>query len=324
MSLNSQTLAISNHLKRGAHSMFSFFVALMAASISQASASRLDQAAIKSMAGCFEVSFNFKETFTSPEATTRSADYHEKGLEWVALDLDSKKEIHLQHILLTPGGPLKHWRQEWALEGREALDFKGQFGGVFTWDKKDLGKSPRGHWVQRVFQVDDSPRYECRAPFVRWSNVEYWECQTWAPLPRREFSKRSDYNVLARRNRQFLNTDGWVHEQDNDKLAVATDGSSQLIASEKGIDTYTRVEDSRCAEAAAWWNQNKNVWHDIQATWKQVFADNATIPLKGSVDGQPLWMRLFELADSTAGRGTYNRGQLVQEAKDQILLHFAQ
>ncbi len=67
-----------------------------------------DQEAIKKMCGCYEVSFNFAETFQySKDASyVQSKVKHDRGLEWVELVEDSKSKIIMQHLLIV-GRPQK-------------------------------------------------------------------------------------------------------------------------------------------------------------------------------------------------------------------------
>ena len=51
-------------------------------------------------------------------------------------------------------------------------------------DKKDVKKQ----WTQKVYQVDDSPRYSGSATWVHVDGKRYWQNKTGAPLPRREYS----------------------------------------------------------------------------------------------------------------------------------------
>jgi hypothetical protein len=67
-------------------------------------------------------------------------------------------------------------------------------------------------------QVDDSPRYESIGTWVHVDGRHEWQSKTDSPLPRREFTKRSDYNVLRRGNRIYLTPQGWMFEQDNKKI----------------------------------------------------------------------------------------------------------
>ena len=54
--------------------------------------------------------------------------------------------------------------------------------------------------------------------WVHFDDKSYWENITDAPLPRREYTKRDDYNLMRRGNRHEIVHDGWIHEQDNLKI----------------------------------------------------------------------------------------------------------
>lgn len=252
-----------------------------------------DRNQIRAMSGCYEVTFHFVETGTTdPHYPIRSKEYTEHGLEWVEIDRDEGTLLSLQHILITPNGPLKHWRQQWEYEPTNALYFKGNA----TWKTESISPElSAGKWIQRVYQVDDSPRYECVSA---WNGSE-WQCSTYAPLPRREFSQRSDYNVLDRTNKHIITADGWLHDQDNRKLIVTEQGATQ-IATEKGLDTYRKVDDSRCLSARTYWSQNKRIWNVIQDMWSHMRSHHPDFSLKPRVNNKLLWESLFELADVTA------------------------
>jgi hypothetical protein len=282
-----------------------------------------DQQAIRSMSGCYEVTFQFAETFTTdPNYPVRSKPYLEHGLEWVDLDLDSPGEIHLQRILLTPQGPLKHWREEWEFEAKDLLSFKGD--QTWAYGLFAPGETA-GKWVQRVYQVDDSPRYECAAPWVIWSlgsqKKQYWECDAWAPLPRREFTQRNDYNVLDRKNRHEILADGFVHEQDNRKLQNGIE-----IAQEKGRDTYRKVDDSRCKAGADWWAENRDAWHGIQSVWRTIRTEKNSLKLASKLNGKLLFEVLFDLADlhSAMKRNGFFDSQILKKDAETLIRSYIQ
>ena len=152
-----------------------------------------------------------------------------------------------------------------------------------------------GQWTQKVFQVDDSPRYEGSASWVHVDGRQYWENTTDSPLPRREYTKRKDYNVMSRTNRHEITNEGWLHEQDNDKVLRQDNKADFKIASEKVINIYKKVDNSRCNSAKSWWKENKDFWAVARAEWNAVFAKNKDLKLKGVVDKKPLFMHLFPL-----------------------------
>ena len=60
--------------------------------------------AIKSMCGCYEVTFNFTETFNYSEDSTYipSKNKIAHGLEWANLIEDENNKLSIQHILIDP------------------------------------------------------------------------------------------------------------------------------------------------------------------------------------------------------------------------------
>jgi hypothetical protein len=274
--------------------------AVMALSInfgfSQESKKQQDIKSIKSMCGCYEVKFNFAETFQYSKDSVNykpSKTKHDYGLEWVELVEDTPNKIMLQHLLIVSDKMIiKHWRQDWLYENTNLYSFFKDN----TWKFNKLAKNNvKGQWTQKVYQVDDSPRYEGTATWVHVDGKDYWANTTDAPLPRREHTKRDDYNVLKRRNIQEITSTGWNHEQDNDKLIRDNAGKDVLLAQEKGLDVYTKVADSKCLAAQNWWKENKAVWKNVRDKWDTVFAADKDLTLKNDVDKKPLYSFLFDL-----------------------------
>ena len=84
-----------------------------------------DLAAISSMAGCYEVSFSYKETI-SLDPSKASRPYKNFGLEWIQLSEQENGSISLQHVLqIAPTFSIKHWRQEWHFEKPNGFEFQG-------------------------------------------------------------------------------------------------------------------------------------------------------------------------------------------------------
>lgn len=287
--------------------MIQIIAALLLASSAYASP---ETDAIKAQAGCYNVDFKFEETQKmDPNYPISSKPYHEWGTEYVEVDFESEDEIHLQHVLITPHGPLKHWRQEWKRNPSKVLAFKGDN----TWESNAVAKPTEELWLQRVYQVDDSPRYECAAPWKISEQDAVWSCKTWSPLPRREFSQRSDYNILDRGNFVGVDSKGWTHFQYNDKI-IYKDNQCTMIAKEKGANTYTKIDSATCESAQKWWKENKAVWHDIQTVWREIYETKSNIKLKAKVDDKVLWMHLFELADSYGKETSYDSKALQKDA----------
>lgn len=255
-----------------------------------------DLTAIKDMCGCYEVTFNFTETFnySSDSLYKPSATKVDKALEWAQLVTDEDDKIQIQHLLQVgnPAEPMiiKHWRQDWLFENQDLYTFDANNKWVYEHKSKS---DVAGQWTQKVYQVDDSPRYEGSSTWVHVDGKSYWENTTPAPLARREYTTRSDYNVLLRGNRQEITDYGWLHDQDNHKIIKEEGKEDVLLAKEKGYNTYVKVNDSRCKAAANWWKENTAKWELVRAKWDNVYARNKDLALEEKVDNKVLYKHLF-------------------------------
>ncbi len=264
---------------------------LLAVILNAQSKKKQDQEAIKRMCGCYEVSFKYTETFAPEIDYEKHHDYTSGALEWAQLIEDEKNKISIQHLLVINDTMIiKHWRQDWLFENTNFYRFDGDSSWKFETKSKD---EVRGQWTQNVFQVDDSPRYSGSATWVHFDGKNYWENKADSPLPRREYTKRNDYNVMKRGNRQEITSMGWTHEQDNDKV-IRKDGEKDvLLAQEKGYNVYTKVDDSKCKAAQDWWITNKDTWKIVRAKWDEVLARNKDLKLKPKVEDKALYEYLF-------------------------------
>lgn len=253
--------------------------------------------AIKNMCGCYEVTFNFSETFEYSEDSLYRPSKQKiaTALEWAQLVEDDKNKISIQHLLQV--GPeasphiIKHWRQDWKYQNTEFY----MFNGDNTWNYESKSKSEvKKQWTQKVFQVDDSPRYEGSGSWVHVDGKSYWENTTDAPLPRREYTQRSDYNVTVRGNRHETTDYGWLHDQDNSKVVREAGKDDVLVAKEKGYNTYVKVADSKCNAAANWWKEHKQKWALVRTEWDIVFAKQTDLKLHQKVDNKLLYKYLFD------------------------------
>jgi len=268
----------------------------------------LDQKAIKDMCGCFEVTFNFTETFNySNDSLYRpSKTKVDKGLEWAQLIEDEDDKISIQHLLQVgrPDSPhiIKHWRQDWLFQNQEFYMYNGDNNWTFEKKSKD---DVKGQWTQKVFQVDDSPRYEGSGTWVHVDGKHYWENTTTAPLPRREYTKRNDYNITLRGNRHEITDFGWVHDQDNEKVLREAGKEDVIIAKEKGYNTYKKVDDSRCQASQDWWKAQQDKWALVRTKWDAVYGRNKDLTLAEKVDNKVLFKYLLD--DEITAKKEINR-----------------
>ena len=256
-----------------------------------------DIESIKKMCGCFEISFNFAETFSYVEDSLYmpSKTYITSGLELAKLIVDENNKISIQHILQVgpPSSPyiIKHWRQDWLFENTNLYLYNANNQWLFEEKNK---KDVKGQWTQKVYQVDDSPRYEGSGSWVHVDGKSYWENITPAPLPRRELTVRSDYNLTMRGNRHEITDFGWVHDQDNKKIVRQNNKNDVIIAEEKGYSSYVQVEDSRCLAADKWWKENSKKWTNVRDKWNEIYTRNQDLSLKNKVNNKLLYKYLFD------------------------------
>ena len=256
-----------------------------------------DIESIKKMCGCFEISFNFAETFNYVEDSLYmpSKTYITSGLELAKLIVDENDKISIQHILQVgpPSSPyvIKHWRQDWLFENINLYLYNANNQWLFEEKSK---KGVKGQWTQKVYQVDDSPRYEGSGSWVHVDGKSYWENITPAPLPRRELTVRSDYNLTMRGNRHEITNFGWVHDQDNKKIVRQNNKNDVIIAEEKGYSSYVQVEDSRCFAADKWWKENSKKWTNVRDKWNEIYTRNQDLSLKNKVNNKLLYKYLFD------------------------------
>ena len=293
-------------------------LSLLATAAMAQSKKQQDIDAIKSMCGCYEVTFNFAETFSPDAKYEFHGNYKSGGLEWVELIKDEKNEISMQHLLIVGKDQIvKHWRQDWLYENNSLYTYAGNQ----TWNFEQLDKkNVKGQWTQKVFQVDDSPRYEGSATWVHADGKHYWEAESYSPLPRREFSKRSDYNIMLRKNRHEITPAGWVHEQDNDKI-IRINEADKLLAEEKGYNTYVKVDNSKCLAAQEWWKKNEAYWAEVRAAWDDIYAQGKTLNIQTKVADEILHQKIFNFGDEVMAQSNFDQANIRMKVKEIILSH---
>jgi hypothetical protein len=254
-----------------------------------------DRTAILAMAGAYDVDFRFEETLALQPSYEVTKPYHEEAVEMVVVAEDSPRRIVLQHLLLIgKGAVLQHWRQIWTYEDTRLTEFQGRN----TWRARELSpEGSKGAWTQMVTNVDNSPRYEGVGRWEHAGGVSSWTSgETWRPLPRREYTKRDDYDVVLAINRHTLTPNGWAHEQINTKLDLAAP-ADRLIARENGLNLYSR-SDKDMGPIKEWWEKNRDFSNALTAVWEEVAATHAHYAINDDIDTAKLRSDLKRLAES--------------------------
>ncbi|MGJ8724439.1 MAG: DUF6607 family protein [Roseibacillus sp.] len=290
--------------------LVSLFIATLAAPLLSAESQfEQDRSAILAMAGAFKVEFNFEEVVALVPDYELTKPYQSEAKELVKVVEDKGDEITLQHLLVVNDmdGPrvIKHWAQIWIYEDQHTLTYEGNLTWLPIEQEEDEVK---GTWSQYVTQVDDSPRYKASGQWVHEGNYSSWTSEvTNRPLPRREYTRRSDYDLLKVVNRHIITPTGWVHTQDNRKY-VRRNGENRSLCIEAGINTYERVTEpdevdkEDFAAAEAYWSKTFPFWAEVRGVWnKNIHEVAGPVSYRSRLnpkDKQNLMARMGDLAQT--------------------------
>lgn len=268
-----------------------------------------DRLAILAMQGEYKVQFHFEETVALKSGYAIKPPKNSGGYETVILIEDSPKKIVLQHILVGDKGEVtKHWRQDWTYEASERFEFSDEQ----TFSRVSLApEKTSGAWTQCVFEVSDAPRYCGTGKWThRYGNPTWTSDRTWRPLPRREFTTRSDYNAVNAENRHTITPNGWAHEQDNSKVARDKTKGSNTLVREFGFNDYQKISAHDFSPAYRYWNKTKSYWSRVRAQWQQQLGAGDRLVLKTKVDGMPIILATFTQAESVEAGKKINDSEI--------------
>lgn len=260
-----------------------------------------DRAAILGMVGEYDVTFDFEETLAVREGYELAEAYTSKASEMVVVVKDTGDLISLQHLLVVfhdgDAHVVKHWRQDWAYEATKGYDFQGDN----VWEPVTYSEDAvAGAWVQSVYQVDDSPRYWGVGQWTHEGELSTWTASANRPLPRREFSKRDDYQVLGAVNTHVVTPTGWMHYQHNHKIDKENQ-AEPVIALEVGVNSYIKSDDTDFSAAKEYWENTAAYWAEVRAAWSDVYAQHQTLTLSSRWKGDKMYSHIFDLADEYWG-----------------------
>ncbi|MBX9399886.1 hypothetical protein K4L06_01075 [Lysobacter sp. BMK333-48F3] len=277
---------------------------------SAASAPERDRASILAMQGEYIVDFAFDETVLLKPGYERAPAMRSGGNETVIVVEDRPGKIVLQHILVDAksGHVTKHWRQDWSFEAPQRFEFSADQ----TWQVRPIAAElNRGAWTQCVYEVSDAPRYCGTGRWDYANGVATWTSDaSWRPLPRREYTKRSDYNAIVAVNRHTLTPGGWTHEQFNTKVLRKPDGSQEELAREFGFNDYQKTREVDFKPAYTYWTATKDYWAQVRERWERYLGQAPGVRLKTKVDGMAMIIPLFEQAGQREAGKPVGAGQI--------------
>jgi len=265
-----------------------------------------DRQSILAQAGQYKVRFDFQENVSFRPGYEPIEPHISGGNEIVRVIVDDGERISLQHILVMEHDGqsivIKHWRQDWTYQPSTVLTYAGPNRWVVT----DVPEAERvGAWSQTVWQTDDSPRY---GGIGRWTYdnglTEWTSNPTWRPLARRDAVRHPVYDRYLGTNRQALTPFGWVHIQDNLKMAAGEgdDADAVAVVQEDVINTYRTDASYDPAPGDAYWAATKDYWAGVRAAWDGAIAAHGGLTLEeeaenGSTTGPALMGMAQQIVD---------------------------
>ncbi len=255
-----------------------------------------DRDSILAMKGEYIVDFAFDETVLLKPGYERAPAMRSGGNETVIVVEDAPGRIVLQHILVDAksGHVTKHWRQDWTYQAPTRFEFSAEQ----TWQVRAIpAELNRGAWTQCVYEVSDAPRYCGTGRWNYRNQVATWTSDpSWRPLPRREYTKRSDYNAIVAVNQHTITPGGWTHEQFNTKVLRSPDGRQQELAREFGFNDYQKTTEVDFKPAYTYWAATQGYWAKVRERWERYLGKAPGVTLKTKVDGMAMIIPLFEQA----------------------------
>lgn len=282
-----------------------------------------DRASILQLAGEFKVSFSFEETLAIRKDYELTKPYKEEAHELVKVVEDTGESITLQHLLVfqmknKDPQVIKHWSQTWKYQDTKILTFTAKR----HWETKTLSPEvAKGTWSQFVTQIDDSPRYEGYGTWDHRGGRSIWVSkETNRPLPRREYKKRKDYDIVVGTNQNVITKDGWAHEQHNAKLVRRENSADEFIAHEIGINTYERVANYDFTIAHDYWDKYASYWAEVRQAWEGIYQEHEQIKLTDYIDDEKLRDVTYDMIEMAEEKGL----KKIPEIKENITKYLIQ
>jgi len=267
-----------------------------------------DRQSILAQAGQFRVRFDMRETVSFRDGYEPLEEKLSGGNEIVRVVYDHGDRISLQHILVMEHEGqvmvIKHWRQDWVYQPATVLTYAGPDEWLLT---PVTEADRRGAWSQTVWQTDDSPRYGGVGKWTYDNGMAEWVSgPTWRPLARRDAVRDPVYDRYLGSNRHALTPWGWVHIQDNLKMAGAegSEGEPVAVVHEDVVNTYRRWDGYDAGPGDAYWTATQAYWSAVRDAWDAAIAASGGVHVEeeaqtGAVTGPPLMDLAQQVQDGT-------------------------
>lgn len=110
------------------------------------------------------------------------------------------------------------------------------------------------------------------------------------------------YDVLLAVNRHTITPNGWVQEEDNQKLDRKAAGGARLLAEEIGLNSYQCIQGYDCKPARDYLARTHDYWRAVRAEWAAQLHDKPSFSVRPKINGHTLFDALFDQADAPGGK----------------------
>lgn len=265
-----------------------------------------DRQSILAQAGQYRVRFDMRENAVFRPGYEALEEKLSGGNEIVRVVYDHGDRISLQHILVMDHDGqthvIKHWRQDWVFQPTDVLTYSSPN----QWRLTPVTEDARaGAWSQTVWQTDDSPRYGGVGRWTYDNGLAEWTSNpTWRPLARRDAVRAPVYDRYLGSNRHVLTPAGWVHIQDNLKMAPGQGdgGDVSAVVHEDVTNTYSRWDGFSARPGDDYWAATRTYWAAVRDAWDEIIARDGGVrlqeePQTGAVTGPPLMTLAQKIQD---------------------------
>ena len=293
-----------------------------------------DRAAIRSLAGVFDVRYTTLESLPLREGVAATPERRRDAREAVVLLDDTEQRMELLHLLLIGEPPvvLRHWRQVWTPAPDQVLRYVGSDArGRRYRNHAPEGEAPEGattstpRWSVTVHDADESPRFGFTGSWTHQTGGgssftsagftprplprELLSAETASPAGEALLAETELTTSPASGGGWTRTTTGQRRRDDSPRAAYqAVDQFRRLAATSPAATDYLAVADP-------FWSAVREAWQARIAA-----AGPGGFTVRDRVDGRPLHEAVFAAARAAAAEPSDGRRDRVEAILDAYVI----
>ena len=258
--------------------------------VDKASRYDADRDAILSLAGLFNVE--------TTSGTASSSMHGKTSTERVLLIEETPLRIDLQHVIVVegPGLALKFWREQWEWGPVRVI---GYDAGLWSRSQTKFD-GPARRWTRTVFASDDQPLYASVGGWTHEKDGSHWSGdRAYSPVSS-PIETLTGKDFWALNDRITIGSDGIIcYRVEADGIKADESNASLPEAIRRRFESVNTPRPDPATDDAAerYWQDTADFWAAVRAAWDGVLEKRVPFTVREEVDGQPLWKRVFALAE---------------------------